>query len=59
MKNGWQTKTFGEVLQKTETVNPRQSPEDEFSYIDVSSVPAGRRRSAMKQSGTQSQENGS
>ncbi len=38
MKNGWQTKTLGEVLQKGETVNPRQSPEDEFDYIDVSSV---------------------
>jgi type I restriction enzyme S subunit len=38
MKNGWQTKTLGEVLQKTETVNPLQSPETEFDYIDVSSV---------------------
>ena len=38
MKNGWQTKTLGEVLQKTETINPLQSPEAEFDYIDVSSV---------------------
>lgn len=38
MKTGWQTKTLGEVLQKTETVNPLQSPETEFDYIDVSSV---------------------
>lgn len=38
MKNGWQTKKLGEVLQKTETVNPLQSPEAEFDYIDVSSV---------------------
>jgi type I restriction enzyme S subunit len=38
MKSGWQTKTLGEVLQKTETINPRQSPEAEFHYIDVSSV---------------------
>ena len=38
MKNGWQTKTLGEVLQKTETVKPLQSPEAEFDYIDVSSV---------------------
>jgi type I restriction enzyme, S subunit len=38
MKNGWQTKTLGEVLQKTETVNPLQSPQAEFDYIDVSSV---------------------
>ncbi len=38
MKAGWQTKTLGEVLQKTETINPSQSPEAEFDYIDVSSV---------------------
>lgn len=38
MKTGWQTKTLGEVLEKTETVNPLQSPNAEFDYIDVSSV---------------------
>jgi len=38
MKAGWQIKTLGEVLQRTETVNPLQSPETEFDYIDVSSV---------------------
>ena len=38
MKAGWQTKTLGEVLQKTETVNPLQRPETEFDYIDVSSI---------------------
>ena len=38
MKVGWQTKTLGEALRKTETVNPQQSPEDEFDYVDVSSV---------------------
>jgi type I restriction enzyme S subunit len=38
MKKGWQTKTLGEVLEKTETVNPVQSPNTEFDYIDVSSV---------------------
>ena len=38
MKKGWQTKTLGEVLEKTETVNPIQSPNTEFDYIDVSSV---------------------
>ena len=38
MKAGWQTKAFGEILEKTETVNPLQSPETEFDYIDVSSV---------------------
>ena len=38
MKAGWQTKSLGEVLEKTETVNPLQSPNIEFDYIDVSSV---------------------
>lgn len=38
MKNGWQTKKLGDVLEKTETVNPLQSPNTEFDYIDVSSV---------------------
>ena len=38
MMKAWQTKTLGEVLQKTETVNPLQSPQAEFDYIDVSSV---------------------
>ncbi|MDP1562912.1 MAG: restriction endonuclease subunit S [Pirellulaceae bacterium] len=38
MKKGWQTKTLGDILEKTETVNPLQSPYAEFDYIDVSSV---------------------
>ena len=38
MKNGWNEKTLGDVLQRTETVNPLQSPNKEFEYIDVSSV---------------------
>ena len=38
MKTGWAKKMLGEILQKTETVNPLQSPEAEFDYIDVSSV---------------------
>lgn len=38
MNAGWQVKTLGEVLQKTETINPLQSPEAEFDYIDVSSI---------------------
>lgn len=38
MKKGWQTKALGEVLQKTEAVNPLQKPNAEFDYIDVSSV---------------------
>jgi len=38
MKNGWRTKRIGEVVQKTETSNPRQSPDAVFDYIDVSSI---------------------
>jgi type I restriction enzyme S subunit len=38
VKAGWQTKTLGEVLEKTGTVNPLLSPDAEFDYIDVSSV---------------------
>ena len=37
-KSVWPVKRIGEVLQKTETVNPLQSPNKEFDYIDVSSV---------------------
>lgn len=36
--DGWRTKPLGELLQKTETVNPAQFPDEEFDYIDVSSV---------------------
>ncbi|MEQ1933161.1 MAG: restriction endonuclease subunit S [Fimbriimonadaceae bacterium] len=36
--NGWESKMLGEILQKTETVNPLQEPQREFDYIDVSSV---------------------
>jgi type I restriction enzyme S subunit len=38
MTKGWDTKTLGDVLEKTETVNPLQSPTSTFKYIDVSSV---------------------
>ena len=38
MKAGWEIKTLGEILQKTETINPLQLPETEFNYVDVSSV---------------------
>lgn len=38
MKKGWQIKKLGEVLEKTETVDPRRSPNATFDYIDVSSV---------------------
>ncbi len=38
MKADWEIKTLGEILQKTETINPLQLPETEFNYVDVSSV---------------------
>ena len=38
MKMGWQKKTLGDVLVKTETTDPARSPQTEFDYIDVSSV---------------------
>jgi type I restriction enzyme, S subunit len=38
MKQGWEIKKLGEVLVKTETVDPTKKPDDEFIYLDVSSV---------------------
>ena len=38
MRDGWDTKTLGDVLQKTESVDPRSLPDAEFEYVDVSSV---------------------
>lgn len=38
MKAGWQTKTLGEILERTETFDPTRTPTAEFEYIDVSSV---------------------
>ena len=35
---GWKTKSLGEVLLRTQTFNPALAPDDEFDYIDVSSV---------------------
>ena len=46
--DGWEEKKLGDVLQKTETINPTQSPEKEFVYIDVSSVNNKRRRRFLK-----------
>lgn len=34
----WQVKSLGEILVKTETVDPTRYPDEEFVYIDVSSV---------------------
>jgi type I restriction enzyme S subunit len=38
VKEGWRIKLLGDVLRKTETVNPAAFPEVEFDYVDVSSV---------------------
>lgn len=38
MKQGWEVKTLGELIQKTETVDPTRKPKSEFIYVDVSSV---------------------
>ena len=38
MKQGWKKKTFRDLLEKTDTINPLQYPEKVFDYIDVSSV---------------------
>jgi type I restriction enzyme S subunit len=35
---GWEEKTLSEVLKKTESVDPTKKPNDEFIYLDVSSV---------------------
>lgn len=35
---GWEEKKLGEVLVKTETVDPTKKPNEEFIYLDVSSV---------------------
>jgi type I restriction enzyme S subunit len=34
----WEEKRLGEVLVKTETVDPTKNPDTEFTYLDVSSV---------------------
>ncbi len=38
MKQGWEIKKLGEVLVKTEMVDPTKNPNREFTYLDVSSV---------------------
>ncbi|CAN1575210.1 HsdS Restriction endonuclease S subunits [Flavobacteriaceae bacterium] len=35
---GWEEKLLGEVLVKTETTDPTKKPNEEFIYLDVSSV---------------------
>lgn len=36
--DGWEEKTLSDVLQKTEKVDPTKKPNEEFIYLDVSSV---------------------
>ena len=38
MKAGWKTVKLGEILDKTENIDPTSFPEREYDYIDVSSV---------------------
>jgi type I restriction enzyme S subunit len=38
MREGWEIKSLGEILQKTETIDPTKSPDKDFRYVDVSSV---------------------
>jgi len=38
MKQGWEIKKLGDVLVKTETIDPSKKPNEEFTYLDVSSV---------------------
>lgn len=38
MKEGWEIKKLGEVLVKTEMIDPTKNPDMEFTYLDVSGV---------------------
>lgn len=38
MREGWVTRPLKEIVAAMESVNPAHSPDDEFDYIDVSSV---------------------
>jgi len=38
VKAGWETKSLGDILEKSETINPLQTAADDFDYIDVSSI---------------------
>lgn len=38
MKAGWEVRPLGEVLERTETVDPTRAPHSKFLYVDVSSV---------------------
>jgi type I restriction enzyme S subunit len=34
----WEVKPLGELIQRTETVDPTKDPEEQFTYVDVSGV---------------------
>jgi type I restriction enzyme, S subunit len=38
MREEWKVEPLGNVLEKTGTIDPTQSPESEFEYIDISCV---------------------
>ena len=38
VKVGWEVKKLGEVLVKTESIDPTKNPNEDFTYLDVSSV---------------------
>jgi len=38
LREGWETHTLGDIIQKTENCDPTKNPESTFTYIDVSSV---------------------
>lgn len=38
MSRRWQRARLGEVLERTEAINPLDCPEREFEYVDVSSI---------------------
>ena len=38
MSNNWQMMKLIDVIQKTETINPKKNPDSTFEYIDVSSI---------------------
>jgi len=38
MREGWEVKTLGDVIEKSGTIDPRKTPTEQFQYVDVSSV---------------------
>jgi len=38
MREGWESKTLGEIIEKSGTIDPRKTPDMLFQYVDVSGV---------------------